>query len=92
VELIASHYKFSPRLLAIMRTTSPDTRTPAENPVSGHSTRLFHKNDIETAAKLLDIPDLTEVSVNHYSIASEMINYASVDIGSHCKALWLSGQ
>jgi hypothetical protein len=75
-----------------MRTASPDTRTPTENPVSGRSTRLFHKNDIETAAKKLDIPDLTEVSVNHYSIASAMINYASVDIGSHCKAPWLSGQ
>jgi len=90
VESIASRYKFSPRLLTMMRATSPDTRTPEETPATGRSARQFHKNDIETTAKKLDIPDLSEVPVSLYSIASEMINYTTLDIGSHCKAFWLS--
>jgi len=97
LELLAKHYDFSPRLLAVMcsdprrvkaeirsmtsRTDGSDSLTPSI------SRRSMH--DIEKGEELSDIVSLSSNSPagtgNIYDIADEVWHYTSVDQGRNCK-------
>ncbi|TAQ89005.1 hypothetical protein B7494_g2683 [Chlorociboria aeruginascens] len=98
VESIGIHYKFSPRLRAIIRTIPPAAETKHEKHTSRFKNKLFHKDDIELGRASFDTPATTprprspprtaHMNTSHYSIANQMINYQSIDVGPRC-ANWM---
>jgi hypothetical protein len=95
IEVLGKHYKFSPRLLALVRTIPPDTTTtpPIQNKDHGKfKSNIFRKDDIELATSSLDTPRANPLpqrrqNLSQYEIAKQMINYQSIDVGAHCKLL-----
>jgi hypothetical protein len=91
IELLGKHYKFSPRLLAIIKTIPPDTPHETRDKNVGKYNRL-HKDDIELAASSIDTPRVPSPSqslqsISQYDAAKEMINFQSIDVGPHCEVL-----
>ncbi|RDW94480.1 hypothetical protein BP5796_00243 [Coleophoma crateriformis] len=90
VEVLGFHYKFSPRLQAIIRTV-PEPSHPAKDLKVEHRFRAktFPKNDPEVAEKSIDLPTtaiptrIRSVNTSHYEIARQMVSYQSVDVGAH---------
>ncbi|RDW88942.1 hypothetical protein BP6252_00974 [Coleophoma cylindrospora] len=90
MKVLGSHYKFSPRLQAIIRTV-PEPSHPVKDPKVEHRFRAkaFAKNDPEVAAKSIDSPTagiptrIRSVNTSHYEIARQMVSYQSVDVGAH---------
>ncbi|KAH8808293.1 hypothetical protein F5884DRAFT_791748 [Xylogone sp. PMI_703] len=89
VELIGKYYKFSPRLLAIIQT--PPLRRKASTHEDHHHhhgfrSRTAHttkEEDIELANGDTESSNSSggQIHPSHYSIASQMTNYHSVDVG-----------
>jgi hypothetical protein len=92
-EALAIHYKFSPRLGAIIQSTPQDLEPPSKEPRLSKSRirrQHVHKEDVELATTSLDTPRLStppegREETSHYSIAKHMLNYQSIDVGNHCK-------
>ena len=104
VKMLGKHYTFSPRLLAIMQTAPSEARPKNDHKhVNRFKAKLMHKDDVETASKSIDMPNghstpkpkeppRATSHASHYSIAGQMINYQSIDVGAHCEwRLSLSG-
>lgn len=93
VDLLGNHYGFSPRLLAIIRSEPEVPEPQPDNKHEGHHTRRqFRKDDVELATTRVGLPSPRSAaaqprgarpSVSHYSLAQQMINYQSIDIGAH---------
>lgn len=91
MDLLGKHYKFSPRLLAVIKTVPP----AAEQPVEEKHDRRFrprsiHKEvDLELASKSLETSPV-ESSIydtqapSHYEIAKQMLHFQSTDFGEQC--------
>lgn len=97
VDLIGTFYKFSPRLLAIIRTVPPAVEQAQARRKERHVGRLkakiYQKDDLEGAVAGGGLPR-SESSVgrqkpssdaSHYAIAQQMKHYHSVDFGSKCE-------
>lgn len=87
VRLLAEHYKFSARLSAILRTPPPPSPAETSTPENGAPRLSFH-HDTEKANGRVSI-QLKDVQTpaaeaNHYTIASHLTNYQSVDVGEKC--------
>lgn len=92
VRLLGDRYKFSPRLLAIICTEPPQFKSQ-EKPALGRFRRnLYKKNDIEvaTTGMSIDLPRYANSpknspydDISHYTLAKQMINYQSYDVGAH---------
>lgn len=91
IELLGKHYKFSPRLLAIIKTIPPAT-TPKPQNKNDHKYSMLHKHkdDIELATSSIDTSSVTSSSqsrqsISQYDITKQLIHYQSIDMGAHCK-------
>ena len=89
IELLGKHYKFSPRLLAIIKTMPPDT-PPETSDKSASKYNTLHEDDIELATSSIDTQRVTSPtrslqSISQYDAAKEMINFQSIDVGTHCE-------
>ena len=92
VDLIGIHYKFSPRLLAIIRTAPPVPGT-ARRQERGLHAKAIKKDDLEGAVVGRDAPgsefalgrQKLNLDASHYAIAQKMKHYHSVDFGPKCK-------
>ncbi|CZS90673.1 hypothetical protein WAI453_004041 [Rhynchosporium graminicola] len=88
VNLLGKHYKFSPRLLAIINTDPPKSEIHHSKPVGKFRAKLYRKDDIELATKgvSVDLPRSRHKSIHsdisHYTLARQMINYQSHDVGA----------
>lgn len=91
--MLGNHYKFSPRLLALIRTIPPDTTPPVHNKDHGKfKSNISRKDDVELATSSLDTPRASPPpqgrhNLSQYEIAKQMINYQSTDVGARCKIL-----
>jgi len=93
VNLLGTKYKFSPRLLAVIRTVPPFPKKLVEDKrVHKFRTKPVHKDDVELAEKSLDSPRVdspTPASISddmsHYVIAKQMLHFQSIDVGAHCR-------
>ena len=99
VEALARHYRFSPRLVALMTS---DHDKPVVAPMENHEswrTRMHRfkldRSSFESqAADIEKMQTLNEPAshattpdLNHYTIVNEVWYFCSVDWGSKCKAL-----
>ncbi|KAG4425644.1 hypothetical protein IFR04_001106 [Cadophora malorum] len=88
LELLGSHYKFSPRLLAIIGSDPPKSKAQQDKPVGRFKAKLYRKDDIEvaTTGMSIDLPRHPRKSslndISHYALAEQMINYQSHDVGA----------
>ena len=101
VQAIATHYRFSPRLLGLMKCKP---LTPQLVPSVTHHSRLdlWHMQksrqdlkgaiqeksiDIERDQGKIDTPPTQNeaIDLNHYTIVNEVWHYASVDWGDRCE-------
>ncbi|PVH87189.1 hypothetical protein DL98DRAFT_510047 [Cadophora sp. DSE1049] len=88
LNLLGNHYKFSPRLLAIVGSDPPESKTQQDKPVGRFKAKLYRKDDIEvaTTGMSLDLPRSPRKSalhdISHYALARQMINYQSHDVGA----------
>ncbi|KAG4442736.1 hypothetical protein IFR05_001753 [Cadophora sp. M221] len=59
VNLLGTHYKFSPRLLAIIGSDPPESKVQQNKPVGRFKAKLYRKDDIEVATKgmSVDLPN-----------------------------------
>ncbi|KAK2626878.1 hypothetical protein QTJ16_004053 [Diplocarpon rosae] len=89
VRLLGEYYRFSPRLLAIIGTAPPGSKSQ-DKPLGRLRDRLYRKDDIELATtgvsgdtpKSLRSKSLYE-DISHYALAEQMINYQGHDVGKH---------
>ncbi|TGO65284.1 hypothetical protein BCON_0003g00790 [Botryotinia convoluta] len=87
IDVLAHRYGFSPRLLAIIKTLPPINPTSKDHRVS-YKEKLFEKDDIETGRASMNMPRThtthraPPATTSHYTIAQQMINYQSVDVGA----------
>lgn len=87
IDVLAHRYGFSPRLLAIIKTLPPNNSSSKDHRVS-YKEKLFEKDDIETGRASMNThrehaPHRTPPgTTSHYTIAQQMINYQSVDVGA----------
>ncbi|KAL3420889.1 ADP-ribosylation factor [Phlyctema vagabunda] len=88
VDILGSHYKFSPRLQAIIRTAPEFEQAPKEERhASRFRSKTYAKDDPEAGTKSLELSPNTpnfrinSSSTSHYTIAKQMVSYQSVDIG-----------
>lgn len=90
VKLLGDHYNFSPRLHAIIGTVPPESKSQDKPAVGVGRIRrnLYRKDDIEVATRGLsiDLPRYPKKSpyndISHYTLAKQMINYQSYDVGA----------
>ncbi|OWP04892.1 hypothetical protein B2J93_4218 [Marssonina coronariae] len=89
VRLLGEYYGFSPRLLAIISTAPPASKSQ-DKPFGRLRARLYRKDDIEVATTggSDDTPrSAREKSphedISHYVLAEQMINYQGYDVGKH---------
>lgn len=101
IQTIGRYYKFSPRLLGIIRTEPVRHKSKEEHAEQRHrdriKARLFPspqspKDDIELANGACLTGEPIKVvgkglEPSHYSIANQMIHYNSVDLGDRCKPI-----
>ncbi|KAI9644656.1 hypothetical protein NHQ30_006680 [Ciborinia camelliae] len=86
VDVLANRYGFSPRLLAIIKTLPPNNSSNKDHRVS-YKEKLLKRDDIETGRASMNIPRAHAThrapgTTSHYTIAQQMINYQSVDVGA----------
>lgn len=87
IDVLAHRYGFSPRLLAIIKTLPPNKSSKKDHRVS-YKEKLFEKDDIETGRASMNMPRAHVThrapppTTSHYTIAQQMINYQSVDVGA----------
>lgn len=88
LDLLGDYYKFSPRLLAVIKT-APPLPEPRIEDKSAHKyrTKPAQKDDVELAASSLDSPRTDSSLPNpqttsHYTIAKTMLHYQSIDVGT----------
>lgn len=99
VNVLGKHYKFSPRLLALIQSDPPANPSEEERPQKySRVSRLKHaKNDVETASRSLHSSQSSQETVatnslprllgqDHYGIASRLYNYQSIDVGPRCRS------
>ncbi|KAH9210573.1 hypothetical protein DL95DRAFT_370770 [Leptodontidium sp. 2 PMI_412] len=88
INLLGKHYKFSPRLLAIIGSDPPESKAQQNKPLGRFKAKLYRKDDIEVATKgmSVDLPNYPRKSahsdISHYALARQMINYQSHDVGA----------
>ncbi|KAG9245642.1 hypothetical protein BJ878DRAFT_418765 [Calycina marina] len=87
VDALAERYKFSPRLLAVIKTAPPPPKQHNDDNHTGHHRPgTAQKDDVEANSSLrssqLSSSSYAAMSTGHYDIAKLMINYHSVDIGT----------
>ncbi|EMR89007.1 hypothetical protein ACHAPC_008374 [Botrytis cinerea] len=84
IDVLAHRYGFSPRLLAIIKTLPPKNTSSKDHRIS-YKEKLFEKDDIETGRASMNMPrahTAPAATTSHYTIAQQMINYQSVDVGA----------
>ncbi|KAG4032370.1 hypothetical protein MFRU_007g02740 [Monilinia fructicola] len=86
IDVLAKRYGFSPRLLAIIKTLPPSKSSNKDHRVS-YKEKLYEKDDIETGRASMCISGGHAArpapgTASHYTIAQQMINYQSVDVGA----------
>ncbi|ESZ91647.1 hypothetical protein SBOR_7978 [Sclerotinia borealis F-4128] len=87
IDVLANRYGFSPRLLAIIKTLPPNISSKKDHRIS-YKEKLFVKDDIETGRASMNVPRAHAThrtppgTASHYTIAQQMINYQSVDVGA----------
>ncbi|QSZ29059.1 hypothetical protein DSL72_003569 [Monilinia vaccinii-corymbosi] len=86
IDVLANRYGFSPRLLAIIKTLPPNSSSNKGHRVSCKE-KWYEKDDIETGRASMNIsgphaPHCAPGAASHYTIAQQMINYQSVDVGA----------
>lgn len=89
---LGTRYKFSPRLLAIIKSKPlPEAadKIPRTLPFMA---RLVRKDDVESAMRMNSVEQDGEFrsqkvhqSMSHFCLAEQMINYQSIDVGAHCE-------
>jgi len=88
IELLGQRYKFSPRLLAIIKTMPPDKFPETSDKNIGKYNKQ-HGDDIELATSSIDTPRASPSqslqTISQYDAAKEMINFQSIDVGAHCE-------
>ncbi len=97
INVIADLYEVSSRLRAIL-TTAPSRKEEEKPRTSEHGlpeigkAKTFPKNDLEAngAAEKPKAASTPE-EANHYTIASRLINYQSLDLGRKCMISCLEG-
>ena len=95
MELIGKHYKFSARLLAIIKTVPPGEEKKDREESRPNGTRVppYQKDDLEVAATSIDSrrdetaprPRKPTFNVSHYAIARQMVHYQTVDSSAKCR-------
>jgi len=90
VDHVAAKYKFSRRLLAVIKTTPPAPKPQNEEKHTAHlRTMVSRKVDLEANPSLDSSrhpsPIRQPADTSHYTIAKEMIQYHSIDVGPRCK-------
>ncbi|TEY68285.1 hypothetical protein BOTCAL_0121g00120 [Botryotinia calthae] len=84
IDVLAHRYGFSPRLLAIIKTLPPKNTSSKDHRIS-YKEKLFERDDIETGRASMNMPRAhaaPAATTSHYTIAQQMINYQSVDVGA----------
>ncbi|APA14702.1 hypothetical protein SS1G_06708 [Sclerotinia sclerotiorum 1980 UF-70] len=88
IDVLARRYGFSPRLLAIIKTLPPVNNSSHKDHRVSYKERLFERDDIETGRASMNVPRVHATQLtppgttSHYTIAQQMINYQSVDVGA----------
>lgn len=87
IEILGKHYKFSPRLLAIIKTMPPDKIPEVQDKNAGRY-RMLHKDDVELATSSIDTPRTdspfsSRQNISQYDAAKQTINFQSIDVGTH---------
>jgi len=88
---LATTYKFSPRLLAVIKTTPPTPKAQVEEKHLGHLRGMVsRKADLEASpspnSSRVSSPNRNTTDTSHYTIAKQMIHYQSIDVGPRCKS------
>jgi hypothetical protein len=91
IELLGKHYKFSPRLLAIIKEIPPD-KGPTVQDKNASKYKTLRKDDVETATSSIDTPRAISPSqsrqtIRQYDVAKQWINLQSIDVGTRCEIL-----
>ncbi|KAB8291243.1 hypothetical protein EYC80_009930 [Monilinia laxa] len=86
IDVLAKRYGFSPRLLAIIKTLPPNKSSNKDHRAS-YKEKLYEKDDIETGRASMNVSRVHAAqrapgTASHYTIAQQMINYQSVDVGA----------
>lgn len=87
IDVLANRYGFSPRLLAIIKTLPPHISSNKDHRAS-YKEKLYEKDDIETGRASMNVPRahtaprVSQGTTSHYTIAQQMINYQSIDVGA----------
>lgn len=90
VTLLAKNYKFSPRLLAVIKS-APPTPQPrvVDNHISQHRAKTSLKDDVEANSSFDTSRQASSLhnagSTSHYDIAKKMKHFQSIDVGAHCE-------
>lgn len=93
MDLIGKHYKFSPRLLAIIKSPTLEHARRKEKPVGRLRAKMYQEDDLEEAVAGASLPpsepslgtQKLQLHATHYAIAQQMKHYHSVDFGSKCE-------
>ena len=96
IEALGKHYKFSPRLLAIIKQIPPD-KAPQVQDKNDAKYKTLRKDDVETATSSLETPRASSPSQNRpvvrqYDVAKQWLNFQSIDVGTHCEILTVKGE
>lgn len=97
-KMIAQYYDFSPRLLGLMcsppikripkSVATPQSGSGTMQWSSGRSTRSKASSDFSAALEeKIDMSEHSkaqEQDLNHYSLASEVLHWSTVDFGRKC--------
>ncbi|RFU36044.1 hypothetical protein B7463_g357, partial [Scytalidium lignicola] len=86
VKFLGKYYKFSPRLLAIIQTLplrSKASHNDDHHGARSHAWPFAKEEDIEQGNSDIELSNepVDHLNASHYSIASQMTNYHSVDVG-----------
>ncbi|KAM3071193.1 hypothetical protein ACMFMF_007668 [Clarireedia jacksonii] len=87
IEHIGKHYKFSPRLVGIMKSPPVDAKPSHPDHRVTYKDKLFEKDDIETGRASINISRAQSAvrkaaeTTSHYAIAQQMVNYQALDVG-----------
>ncbi|KAM3073070.1 hypothetical protein ACMFMG_008788 [Clarireedia jacksonii] len=93
IEHIGKHYKFSPRLVGIMKSPPVDAKPSHPDHRVTYKDKLFEKDDIETGRASINISRAQSAvrkaaeTTSHYAIAQQMVNYQALDVGQRLGAI-----
>ncbi|KAH8599018.1 hypothetical protein B0O99DRAFT_33294 [Bisporella sp. PMI_857] len=88
INLLATKYKFSPRLCAVIKTNPPVLKPKVEEKhVRRFRSKPAQKDDIEANTSMdssrISSPSPNAEKASHYTISKSMIHYQSIDVGAH---------